>query len=723
MTIINRPALEVSRRGLLASIGGPSFGIALGAGGSGLVSAARSAPGARALSAWVRIAPDGAITIYSPGAEMGQGSMTSLPLIIAEEMDADWSKVAIEFAPADAATYGYGDSDGDRSMAIVGSRAVRNYYKQLRLAGAQVRKVLLMNAADTWGVDPATLRTEPSAVIDPASGRRLGYGEIAASGTVPAELPSVDESELKPRGAFRLIGHSLPRVDIPAKVNGTALYAIDVQLPGMAYATALHSPVHGAAPESWNEAEIKAMPGVIRTVRLESGVAVVADSFTHAMNARAALAVVWAKGEAEGFDSERTLEEEYARIHADPAAQTETLDSKGDTEAAFATAAGRHRAEYRSDIGYHAQMEPLNAVARLDEGGDSIEVWDGSQSPDATRARVAEALGLEPDRVTLHQCHMGGAFGRRSLGDYTVEAALIVRDTGRPVKLIWTREEDIAYGMFRPQSFQCLEAALDGDGNVVGWKHCVVGDGKNLLTTGIKIPYYEVPNQHIERRGVSHGVRLKHWRAVGHVFNVFAIESFVDEMARVRGLDPIEFRFRRMSIVPRARAVFEEVARMSDWTAPRPDGRALGVSISERSGSLGAGVVEISLDREAGKIRVHKAWMAVDGGLVVQPEAAKANIESGIMYGLSSVLSERVTVKGGIVEQTNFHDYNLLHMSDAPEEMHIAFVDSDAPPSGLGEIGNPMVAAAVANAFFALTGKRLRHMPFTPDRVRAALAA
>ncbi len=723
MTVIDRTSLEVSRRGLLASMGGLSFCIALSANGSGLVSAARATPGARALSAWVRLAPDGAITIYSPGAEMGQGSMTSLPLIIAEEMDADWSRVAIEFAPADAATYGYGDSDGDRSMAIVGSRAVRNYYKQLRLAGAQVRKVLLMNAAETWGVDPATLRTEPSAVVDPASGRRLSYGEIAASGTVPAELPSVDESELKSRSAFRLIGHSMPRADIPAKVNGTALYAIDVQLPDMAYATALHSPVHGAAPESWNEDAVKAIPGVIRTVRLESGVAVVADSFTHAMNARAALAVVWAKGEAEGFDSERTLEEDYARIHADPSARTETLDSKGDAEAAFAAAAGRHRAEYRSDIGYHAQMEPLNAVARLGEGGDSIEVWDGSQSPDATRARVAQALGLEPDRVTMHQCHMGGAFGRRSLGDYTVEAALIARDTGRPVKLIWTREEDIAYGMFRPQSFQCLEAALDGDGKVVGWTHCVVGDGKNLLTTGIKIPYYEVPNQHIERRGVSHGVRLKHWRAVGHVFNVFAIESFVDEMARAQGMDPIDFRLQRMSITPRASAVFEEVARMSDWTAPRPEGRALGVSISERSGSLGAGVVEISLDREAGKIRVHKAWMAVDGGLVVQPEAAKANIESGIMYGLSSVLSERVTVKGGIVEQTNFHDYNLLRMSDAPEVLHIAFVDSEAPPSGLGEIGNPMVAAAVANAFFALTGKRLRHMPFTPDRVRAALAA
>lgn len=723
MTIVNRFALDVSRRGLLAGMGGLSFCIALGGNGSGLVSAARATPGARALSAWVRIAPDGTIAIYSPGAEMGQGSMTSLPLILAEEMDADWSKVTIEFAPSDAATYGYGGSDGGRSMAIVGSRAVRSYYAQLRLAGAQVRKVLLMNAAETWGVDPATLRTEPSMVIDPASGRRLSYGEIASSGTAPAELPSVDESELKPKSAFRLIGHSVPRADIPAKVDGTALYAIDVQLPGMAYATALHAPVHGAEPESWNEDAIKAMPGVIRTVRLESGVAVVADSFTHAMNARAALAVVWKKGKAEGFDSERTLEEEYARIHADPAAQTETLDSKGDAAAAFAAAASRHRAEYRSDFGYHAQMEPLNAVARLSQAGDAIEIWDGSQSPDRCREMVAEALGFGIDQVTVHQCHMGGAFGRRSLGDYAVEAALIARDAGRPVKLIWTREEDIAHGMFRPQSFQCLEAALDGDGKVVGWTHCVVGDGKNLLTTGIKIPYYEVPNQHIERRGVSHGVRLKHWRAVGHVFNVFAIESFVDEMARAQGMDPIDFRFQRMSIAPRARAVFESVARMSDWTAPRPDGRALGVSISERSGSLGAGVVEVSLDRDAGKIRVHKVWMAVDGGLVVQPEAAKANIESGVIYGLSSVLSERVTVKGGIVEQTNFHDYNLLRMSDAPEELHIAFVDSDAPPSGLGEIGNPMVAAAVANAFVTLTGKRLRHMPFTPDRVRAVLAA
>jgi isoquinoline 1-oxidoreductase beta subunit len=318
---------------------------------------------------------------------------------------------------------------------------------------------------------------------------------------------------------------------------------------------------------------------------------------------------------------------------------------------------------------------------------------------------------------------MGGGFGRRSIGDYASEAALVARAVAKPIKLIWTREEDIAYGMFRPQSFQCLEAALDNTGKVTGWQHCVVGDGGGLLTTGIKIPYYTVPNQNIKLRGISHGIRVKHWRAVGHVFNVFAIESFVDEMARAEGMDPVDFRFQRMSITPRARAVFERAAAMSDWKAPRPAGRALGISITERARSLGAGVVEISLDRTSGKIRVHKVWVAIDGGTVVQPDAARANVESGIMYGLSSVLYERVTVKAGAVEQSNFHDYHVMRMSDTPEEIHVEFLDKDTHPTGLGEIGNPFIAGAVANAFFSLTGKRLRHMPFTPERVTEALKA
>jgi isoquinoline 1-oxidoreductase beta subunit len=305
-----------------------------------------------------------------------------------------------------------------------------------------------------------------------------------------------------------------------------------------------------------------------------------------------------------------------------------------------------------------------------------------------------------------------------------VETALIARAVKRPVKMIWTREEDLAQGRFRPQSFQCLEAAVDQTGKVSGWKHCVIGDGGNmLLTGGMRIAYYGVPNQLLELRGMSHGVQIKHWRAVAHVFNVFAIESLIDQLAIDANMDPIEFRFERMGATPKARKCFETVAQMCDWKAKRPDGRALGLSITERSGSLGAGVVEISLDRSSGKIKVHKVWVAVDGGVIVSPGPAKANVESAILYGLSSVLHERVTLKDGAVEQSNFHDYNLMRMSDVPDEMHVQFVDVDTRPTGLGEIGNPFIAGAISNAFFKLTGKRLTHMPFTPDRVLATLKA
>ncbi|MFL4983668.1 MAG: molybdopterin cofactor-binding domain-containing protein [Xanthobacteraceae bacterium] len=721
MTMIEKGP-EISRRGVLAGLSGMSFCLALGVDGVRLVSEAAANIMANAqVTPWVRIAPDGTITMFSAGAEMGQGSMTSLPLIIAEEMDADWSKVKIEFAPADADVYGY-TFQNQRMMAIVGSRAVQLYYANLRTAGAQVRKVLLANAAEKWGVDAATLKTEPSTVINPANGARLSYGEIAAFGKIPATLPTVDAKELKARKDFRLIGRTMPRRDTPLKVNGTAQYAIDVKLPGMVYATALHAPVHTGTPENWNDAEIKKMPGVLATVRLGNGIGIVAEHFEQAMAARNALKATWKNGAADGYDSAQALEA-YVKVHADPKAETTDLEKKGDVNAAFAGAAKTYHAEFRSDYGYHAQMEPLNAVVRIGDSGTTAEVWEGSQAPDATRDEVAKALGLKPEQVTMHQCYMGGGFGRRSLGDYAAECARIAKEVRRPVKLIWTREEDIAHGMFRPQSFQCLEAATDASGKVTGWKHCVVGDGGVLLHTGIKPLYYDIPNQHIERRGVSHGIRLKHWRAVGHVFNTFAIESFVDQMATDAGLDPIEFRFQRMSITPKARKCFESVAQMCDWSAKRPDGRALGISVTERSGSLGAGVVEISLDRTSGKIRVHRVWTAIDGGVIVTPGAAKANVESAILYGLSSVLHERVTLKDGAVEQSNFHDYNLMRMSDLPEEMHVSFIDVDTRPTGLGEIGNPFIAGAISNAFFRLTGKRLTHLPFTPDRVLATLKA
>jgi isoquinoline 1-oxidoreductase subunit beta len=726
LTTMTMDKTQVSRRGVLAGLGGLSFGLVLGSDGAQLfsVAEANTHTESKAFNAWVRIAPNGTVTILSAGAEMGQGSMTNLPMIVAEEMDADWSKVAIEMAPADASVYGYMMNDNSRMMAIVGSRATMLYYNDLRTAGAQVRKVLLMNAAEKWGVGAASLLTEPGFVVNPANGQRLSYGEIAAFGKVPSPLPAVAASELKPKKDWRLIGKGVARRDIPLKVNGTATFGIDVKLPGMVYATTLHSPVHNSAPESWNDAQIKAMPGVIATVRLPNGVAVVADRFERALAAADALKVTWKKGQASGFDSEQALHKDYVKIHHDPKAPTQTVHAAGDAKAAFASPAKVFKAEFKSDFGYHAQMEPLNAVARLNTAGDHIEIWEGTQAPDLSRTAVAKALGFKEEQVTHNQCYLGGGFGRRNGGMEAVEVAQIAREVKRPVKLIWTRSEDLAQGRFRPQSFQCLESALDSTGKVTGWKHCIIGDGGNmLLTGGMRIAYYGVPNQLLELRGISHGVQIKHWRAVAHVFNVFAIESFIDEMAVHAGVDPIEFRFQRMGATPKARKCFETVAQMCDWKTPRPAGRALGISISERSGSLGAGVVEVSLNRDTGKIKVHKVWVAVDGGTIVSPQGAKANIESAVVYGLSSVLHERVTLKDGAVEQSNFHDYNLMRMSDMPEEMHTQFVDVDTRPTGLGEIGNPFLAGAISNAVHRLTGKRLRHLPFTPDRVLETLKA
>lgn len=719
MTILE--ARRISRRTALTGLAGISFWVALGDKGLCLLGSAEAATVFNA-SPWVRIAPDGTTTIYTI-TEMGQGSSNAIPIILAEEMDADWSKVALEWAPSEPEIYGWRTPRGGRIMVIAGSRAVMMYYDDLRHVGAQIRKILMMNAAERWGVDPASLRTEPGVVIDPAKGAQMTYGEIAAFGKVPATPPSVGEAELKPKKEFRLIGKSVPRRDLPLKVDGSAQYAIDVHLPGMVYATALHSPAHGNAPESWNDAAIRAMPGVIATHKLASGIAVVAETYEQAIAARAALKATWTKNKTSEFNSERALAD-YVKIADDPSAKVKIVQAKGDAAAAFAGAAKRYKAEVFSDYTYHGQMEPLNATARFNETGDRLEVWDGSQALGRCRALLAKSLGMKPQQIEVHQCYLGGAFGRRSLADYSVEAALIARAVKRPVKLLWTREEDVANGMFRPQTFQRIEAALDRSGKVVGWRHLIVGDdgGMHLLTTGMNIsPYYTVANRHLELRDLSHGVRLKHWRAVAHNFNLFAIEGLVDEIAAKEGIDPVDFRLRSMSLTPKARAVVEKVVQMADWKGRRPAGRALGFAITERSGSLGAGVVEASLDRSTGKLRVHKVWLAVDGGTIVTPEAAKDNVESGIVYGLSSTLFERITLRDGAVQQSNFNNYHVMRMADMPEELHVAFLERDTRPTGLGEIGTPFLGAAVANAFAKLTGKRLTHMPFTPERVQDVL--
>ena len=721
MAFAHTPKALVSRRQFLGGTAGLTFAVGVGSQGGWLVANAAAKTQPVEIGAWVRIAPDNAITLITPAAEMGQGSMTGVPVALAEELDADWSRVTLEMAPAEPEIYGF-EAWGGKRMMIVGSLAVRSYFQPMRIAGAQVRKFLVTAAAGEWDVDAARLRTEMSTVIDPGTGRTLTYGEIATFAKVPDELPAVSVDELKARKDFRLIGKPVARRDVPAKVDGSAMYSIDVRLPGMLYATVVHSPVQLATPKRWNEEALRNLPGIVDVVALEHGVAIVAKTFEQALAARPRLEVEWDTNvAAAGYDSEAALGSEYEAALGDGSEAT-IVATEGAGAAAFHKAATTVRRSFRSDYAYHAQMEPLNAVARFNEAGDAVEVWEGTQAPDSSRAQLAEVLGLDIGRVTHHQQYLGGGFGRRSINDYTIEAALIARAVKRPVKMIWTREEDLAYGMFRPQNLQCVEAALDAAGNVTGWRHCVVGDGEGLLYSGINLQeYYGIADRQIETRGASHGIRLKHWRAVAHPFNLFAIESLVDELAAEAGMDPFEFRRAHLALTPKARTVFDKVEQMSDFHSARPEGRAVGVSVTERAGSLGAGVVEISLDRARGVIRAHRVWAAIDGGIVVQPEMARANIESGVVYGLSSVLKERTTVKGGVVQQSNFHDYAVLRMSEAPEEIHVEFIERDTPPSGLGEIGNPFIGGAVANAFYALTGKRLRHMPFTPERVRAAL--
>ena len=534
----------------------------------------------------------------------------------------------------------------------------------------------------------------------------------------------------------------MPRVDVPMKVDGSAEYSIDVQLAGMFYAMVVHAPVHGKQVEEFNGDAIATLPGIVDVVPLRArtgppgngpprglspfvaGVGVIGRTVEAVMRARDQLAVRWSEdAPAEKFDSEEALAG-YADLLAEQNAELEVVHQRGDADASLAEAVKTYQADYRNDHVYHAQTEPLNAVASYHETDGSIEVWAGTQSPTNLVLDVTAALGIAPSKVKLHRCFLGGGFGRRSNSDNVVQAALLSRAVGHPVKLLWSREDDMISGQFRPMALQHLEAGVNVDGKIIGWKHCVVGDGSSgpldFLAEAIETPFYDLPNQHLDRRPLDHGVKLKHWRSVAHGINKYAIEAFVDEIAADQGIDPYEFRKRLMENSPRARKVVDAVAEISGWESPRSNGRALGMAFAERSKSLAAGVAEVSLDRNTGKIRVHRFWAAVDAGLIVQPENAVAQVESGIVFGLSSVLHERVTFKRGEVQQSNFHDYRVMRFGDAPEAIMVELVPSDHPPTGIGESGVPITAAAVANAVFALTGIMLRHMPFTPDRVLAA---
>ena len=729
MTVQIRNA-GISRRGFMTGAAGFTFAIA-----SRLPAGPAEAAGKDAvLSPWVTISIDGTVAIMSPAAEMGQGSLTSLPLILAEELDADWAKVRIVVAPPNDELY---KNPAFGYMYTAGSNAVTAYFKDLRRFGAQVRKVLLANAARRWNVPVEELTTEPNVVIHARSGRRLGYGEIAAFAEVPAKAPDVAESELKKTDQFRLIGKDVMRVELPQKVNGIAQYSIDVQVPGMLYGAVVRSPVEGGAPDRIDDAKAKSIAGVVRIVPLPYGVGVIAETPWAAFEAKEALKVAWTRtGKAWGFNSEKALVE-FAAAARDVSKPGKLWAKEGDAVAALQNAATIVEGEYRNDLVYHAQMEPLNAVASVSAAGDACELWCGVQSKTIAVTVAADALKIAPDRITYHDMLMGGGFGRRGHRDeeYVHDAVVLSNAVKKPVKALWTREDDVHNGRFNPLSVHWLRAGFDASGKLIAFHHRKACDevtafqdpvrygrarGRdNIAFNGLDAAYYAIPNRLAEAVVQESGLRTSSLRGIAHLTNIFAIESFMDELARKRGADPAAFRRDLVKTNPRAVAVIDRVAGMADWGRKR-DGSALGFTYMNYSGTQIALAAEVTVDPKTGVLRVPNVWTALDPGIAVQPDNIVAQTESSIVYGLGFALLERITIDDGAVQESNFYDYHVPRLNEIPQ-MFVEVIPTDNHPTGVGQMATPLVAPAIANAVAEFTGVRLRETPMSPDRVKNAL--
>ena len=722
--------LTLGRRGLLASAAGLAFGFAFAGPRDALAQG-----GPAALNAYVRIAPDGIITIQAPVPEMGQASNTALPLIVAEELDADWARVRIETAPVRAAF----DSPIFRSQFVVASLSVRGYWMPLRIAGAQARRVLLDAVAVRWGVPVGELTTEPSVVLHAASGRRIGYGEVATFATVPATLPEVTPAMLKPVAAFRLIGRDVPRFDVPAKASGATTFAIDVRLPGMLHATVARAPRLGARPLTHNGAALLARPGITHVLPLEQGVAIVGERIEAVLAARREFTVQWSPGEGAAHDSEAALAS-YLADARDVAKAGVTVLRQGEAAQAIAGAARVHSAEFTSDYVYHAQMEPLSCVASVT--ADAVEVWAGTQWPSLVRDEAAKIAGVAPDRVKVNMLTMGGGFGRRAAIDYALEAVHIAKAVGRPVKAMATREDDIANAHVRPMTAHRIDVGLDAAGKITGWRHRLAADlvvpqlyGRarldaqrgvdHIVTYHANVAHYDVPAALTEHVYREHGVRTAPWRGIGAGPNAFAVEAVIDDLARQANADPLAYRVALLKD-PRAKAVVEAAGAMAEW-GRRREGTSLGIGFAklglpQLGEALSATVAEVAIDPATGGLRVLRLWCAADIGLPVQPRNAMRQIEASLLWGVSSTLTERLTVREGAVQQANFTDYEVLRAAQAPR-VEVRLIRSGEMPLPAAELGLGTVAPAISNAVLAATGKRLSAMPFTPDRVRAALRA
>jgi isoquinoline 1-oxidoreductase subunit beta len=693
------------RRGFLkTAAGGLLLGFHLSR-GSKLTAAVSDNVTDNKLNAWVHVGTDDYVTLFIHKAEMGQGTVTSLSMLLAEELECDWNKIRTEFPGIDRAFGGY--------QGVVGSQSIRSSWQPLRQAGATAREMLIQAAAQKWGVDKSQCRAENNAVINAATNARLSYGELAEAAAKIAPPTGV---ALKDPSQFRIIGKPRKRLDTPDKTTGRAIFGIDVRVPNMLYAAAARCPVFGGKVASFDAAKAKAMPGVKHVVQISSGVAVVADNTWNAIQARNALVVQWDEGPHAGLNS-AGIRKEWVELANQPGA---IARRDGDAVGALAGAAKTIEAVYEAPYLAHAPMEPLNCTA--DVRADSCEVWASTQMQSAALQEAVRVTGLRPDQVKIHTKYMGGGFGRRGATDYIGEAVEASKAVGAPVQLTWAREDDMQQDLYRPASYTRFAGGLDADGWPMAMTSRIIcppfGGMRNgvsgTATEGIVDTPYAIPNVLVDYHAADPGIPVSYWRSVGYSQNTFFAESFIDELAAAGGKDALEFRRKLLQKSPRPLAVLELAAEKAGWGKPLPAGRGRGIALVNNIGSFTAEVAEVSVTQ--GKLKVHRVVCAVDCGHVVNPSGVEQQIQSGIVYGLSAAMKGAITIDRGRVQQANFHQYDVLRIDEMPV-VEVYLAPSQAAPGGIGEASVPPIAAAVGNAVFAVTGKRVRKLPMRFDDV------
>jgi len=694
--------LELDRRQFVKAGAAGAGGLLLGFYQQDLLAQFGGPPAAITPQAFVHISRDDIVTLTIHKPENGQGAETAMAMLLAEELECDWNRIRTVFAPVEPIY-------GGPLQGTFGSMAVRTSWNPMRQTGAAAREMLIQAAALRWGVGPDQCRAENGSVINQLTDARLSFGSLAEAA---ATLPVPTDIRLKPASEFRLLGKPMKRRDTQLKISGQATYGIDFERPDMVYAVVARCPVFGGAVASFDAGDARAVSGVQDVLEIPQGIAVIADNTWAAMEGRRALSIVWDEGANSNLSSEQ-IHSQLMELTGSPGA---IAADRGNLESALAEAASVVQADYDAPYLAHAPMEPFTAVAEVQ--ADRCEVWTGTQIPGLAHSSAVEASGLPADQVKIHTLYMGGGFGSRGGGSWVAESVEIAKRVGVPVKLTWSREDDLQHDRYRPASCVHLEAGLDADGWPTAWSGRAACSSFAGLRNGLDReavvelanPNYEIPALHFEYHEPGLSIPTNYWRSVGHSQNTFFAESFIDELAAQTDKDPVEFRRRLLTNSPRLLNVLNIAAERADWGRPTTAGSYQGVAVTNCFGSFNAQIAEVTV--EDGHVRVHRVTCVVDCGQVVNPAGVVQQMQGGIVYGLSAALRGKITIRQGRVEQTNFHQYEPLRIDEMPHvDVHI--VASEEAAGGIGEVGTPAIAPAVTNALFQATGKRIRSLPIT----------